>query len=275
MRVGHGSVVVAVALVAVLGAMVMALIVLVAVIVMGVVVTMLVIVIMAAAAARAMGMGMGVGMGMGMRFGMSMRMPVLVPMAVVLMTMVFVAMMVVPMIVAAIGVIVVIGAALGLERPRHLAHGAALAADHLGEGMVVLDIDRLGGELGRRMAAADMPGDAHQAQRVLGPDLDQVLGRGADQHQAAILELHRIAIVQGRGLVEVEQDFEPAIALERDAAAIAVLMVEGQGLDDPVLLDRGLADDGGGALHVTKPVACWIRGDRPIAIPPLRSPERR
>jgi hypothetical protein len=51
-------------------------------------------------------------------------------------------------------------------------------------------------------------------------------------------------------------------------------MVEGQGLDDPVLLDRGLADDGSGALHVTKPVACWIRGDRPIAVPPLRSPER-
>jgi hypothetical protein len=51
-------------------------------------------------------------------------------------------------------------------------------------------------------------------------------------------------------------------------------MVEGQGLDDPVLLDRGLADDGGGALHVTKPVACF-RGDRPIAVPPLRSPERR
>jgi hypothetical protein len=51
-------------------------------------------------------------------------------------------------------------------------------------------------------------------------------------------------------------------------------MVEGQGLDDPVLLDRGLADDGSGALHVTKPVACWIKGDRPIAVPPLRPPER-
>lgn len=146
-------------------------------------------------------------------------------------------------------VTVIIGAALGLERTFNHAHGAALAANHLGENMVVLDIDRVRRDLRRRVPVADMPGDTHQPQRVLGPDFEQALRSGLDQDQAAILELHRIAIIQNRRLVEIEQDLAPAIAFQGDAAAVAVLMVEGQGLNDLVLLDRGLADDGGGAQH--------------------------
>jgi hypothetical protein len=162
--------------------------------------------------------------------------------------------MLMPVMVMIVVVAVIIGAALGLERPLDLAHGAALAADHFGEHMVVLDIDRVGGDLGGRVAVADMPGDAHQPQRVLGANLQQALRRRLDQNEPAILQLDGIAIVQRGRLVEIEQDVEPAIALERDAAAIAVLMVERQRLDDLVLLDRGLASDGGGAQHDREPV---------------------
>lgn len=146
-------------------------------------------------------------------------------------------------------VTVIIGAALGLERTLDHAHGAALATDHLGEDMVVLDIDGVCRDFRRCVPVADMPGDAHQPQRVLGPHFEQALRSGPDQDQAAVFELHGIAIVQNRRLVEIEQDLAPAIALQRDAAAIAILMVERQGLNDLVLLDRGLADDGGGAQH--------------------------
>lgn len=283
--------VVLVALMAVLGAVVMAMVMLVAVVVM--------MMVMAAAAGRAIGvlmlvLAVAVGVGMGLALaGMGMAMAVIMFMLVFMMMveaatavgavgmlvpvcviMVLMPVMGVAMVMAAIGMIMVVGAALGLEGALDLAHRAALTADHLGQDMVVLDIDGVGGDLGRGVAIADMPGDAHQAQRVLSLDLDQLLRRSLDQDERAVLQLDGIAIVQGRRLVEVEQDLLPAIALERDAAAIAVLMVEGQGFDDPVLLDRGLADDGGGALHVAKPVACWIRGDRAIAVPPLRSPER-
>ena len=58
-------------------------------------------------------------------------------------------------------------------------------------------------------------------------------------------------IVRGQGcaMSEVEQNLPPTIALKRGTASVAAMMVEGKGLDDPVLLDRGLADDGDGALH--------------------------
>lgn len=187
---------------------------------------------------------MGVSLGVGVSMGM--------PMVVMVMMMVVVA--AAAGVVMRVGVAVIIGAALGLERPIHGAHRAALATDHLGQHMVVLDIDRVRRDLGRGVAVADMPGDAHQAQRVLGADLEQGLRRGLDQHEPAILQLHGVAIGERGRLVEIEQDVEPAIALERETAAIAILMVEGQRIDDAICPDRGLANDGGGAQHDDEPV---------------------
>lgn len=193
-----------------------------------------------------MGMSLGVGVTMDMGMGMGMPMVVMVMMMVVVAAAAGVVMRV--------GVAMIIGAALRLEGPRHRVHRAALAADHLRQHMVVLDIDRVRRDLGGGVAVADMPGDAHQAQRVLGADLEQGLRRGLDQHEPAILQLHGVAIGERGRLVEIEQDVEPAIALERETAAIAILMVEGQRIDDAICPDRGLANDGGGAQHDDEPV---------------------
>lgn len=251
--------IVLVTLVAVLMAM-MAVVVLVAVIVV-------VMVVMPAAAALAMRVMMRVGVGVGVLLVpmlvmlvlviVSMRMVVVaVPMV---MSMVSVAVMMVVAAAAGVamgviavvmaGMVMVIGAALGLERALDRRHRATLATDQLGEDMILLDIDRIGGDFRRRVAVADMPGEAHQPQRVLGADLEQALRRGLDLHEAAILQLHGVAIGEHGRLVEIEQNVEPAITLERDAAAVAVLMVERQRLDDLVGADGRLADDGGGAQH--------------------------
>jgi hypothetical protein len=101
--------------------------------------------------------------------------------------------------------IVVVGAALGLERALHERRGAALAAHHLGEHVVILNVDRIGGDLGRRVAVADVPGDPHQAERVLGPHLQQRLRRRLHLDEASVLELQRVAVVLCRRLVEIEQ----------------------------------------------------------------------
>ncbi|KFC64044.1 hypothetical protein FG93_05554 [Bosea sp. LC85] len=249
--------VVLVTLVRVLGAVMVAVVRLVIMIAMAVIVT--------TAAIRAMGVGV-------VRVIIALVLLVVMPMAMVVVSMIMAGVSV-PLVVMSVAMIVpaaagcvmrvimimtvcmvvvvtvIIGAALGLERTFDHAHGAALAANHLGEDMVVLDIDRVCRDLRRRVPVADMPGDTHQPQRVLGPHFEQALRSGLDQDEAAILELHRIAIVQDRRLVEIEQDLAAAIAFQGDAAAIAVLMVERQGLNDLVLLDRGLADDGGGAQH--------------------------
>ena len=224
---------------AVLGAMLVAVIMLV---IMVMVVVMAVIVSMVVPAAAGGTFGMRVVVTGVIVPGMFVAMPMIMGVSVVM------AVIVAGMVAVAV-VVMIIGAALGLERARHLDHGAALTADHLGQNMVVLDINRIGRDLGRGVPVADVPGDAHQAQRVLGADFQQVLGGGLDLDEAAILELDGIAVAQCGRLVQVEQDVEPAIALERQPAAIAVLVVERQRLDDLVRLDRGLANNGGGTQH--------------------------
>lgn len=196
--------------------------------------------IMPAAAGIAMRVSMGFRMAMGV-LAMGLRRGV----AMVMMRMA--AMVVARMI--AIGVVVVIGPALGLEWPVHGAHHAALAAHHLGQHMIVLDIDRVSRDLGRGVAVADVPGDAHQPQRVLGANLEQALRRRLDQHEPAVLQLDGVAVAERGGLVEIKQDAEAAIGRESEAAAVAVVMVECQRIDDAVWPDGGLANDGGGAKH--------------------------
>lgn len=220
---------------------VMAMVVLVAVVVM-------MVVIMAAAA------GGAVGVLMRMRVVVLMTMTMIMAvagmgMAMVVIMAVVVMMVAVVMVMTTIGVVMVMDFRLGLERPLDLAHRTALAANQFGQRRIMFDIDRVRRDLGRDMEATEMPGEARQPQRVLGRDRDKLLRRRLDQHERAVLELDGVAVVQRCRLVEVEQDLLPAIAPERGMASVAAMMVEGEGLDDPVLLDRGLADDGGGALH--------------------------
>jgi hypothetical protein len=155
----------------------------------------------------------------------------------------------VPVMTVVVAAIVLVGSALRLEGPHHRDGAAALAAHHLGEHVIVLDIDRLGGDFGRRVAVAHMVGDLEEPERVFGPDLEEPLRRGLHLNQAAVVELQRIPIGEDGGPVEVEQEFQSVVALERNPAAVAALMVEGDGIGDAVGLHGRFADDGRGAQH--------------------------
>jgi hypothetical protein len=178
--------------------------------------------------------------------GMIMR--VIVPMMPVIVVAVVVVVM--PVAVAVVvPAIVLVGAALRLEGAHHDGGRAALAAHHLGQHVVVLDVDRVRRHLGGGVPVADVVGHLQEPQRVLGAHLQQALGRGLHLHEAAVLELHGIAVVQHRGLVEIEQEIEAGIAPERDAAAVAALVIEGDGVGNPVRFHGGFAEDRGGAEH--------------------------
>jgi hypothetical protein len=140
-------------------------------------------------------------------------------------------------------------AALGLERARNRRDAAALAAGQLGEGGIVRHVDHIGVQLGGNMPPAEMPGEAHEPRQVFGADLQKLLRRGLHLHQAAVLELHRVAVVERRRLVEIELELETAMPPERHAAALTGCVVEPGRIGDPVGLDGGFADDGGGAQH--------------------------
>ncbi len=111
------------------------------------------------------------------------------------------------------------------------------------------DIEGALADLGRNVAVADMPGDLHQPHGIVRGDLDQPLRRGLDPDQPPVFQLHCVAVVEHRGAVEIEQEFQPALCLEGDAPPVAGFVVEGQGVGDALGLHGGAAKDGSGAEH--------------------------
>jgi hypothetical protein len=173
-------------------------------------------------------------------------------MGVMVMRLVIMGVVVMPvmmMVVPAGAVVVRLHLLLGAERALERARGAALAADQLGHHRVVEDVERLGRHLGLDMVAAELPGEAGQPERVPGRDREQGLRGGEDAHELAVLQAHRIAVLEGGLAVEVEPEGEAAPRRQLGAAARTGGVVEGDLVGDGVGAHGGFADDGGGALH--------------------------
>ncbi|CAI0344505.1 conserved hypothetical protein [Hyphomicrobiales bacterium] len=202
------------------------------------------IVIMAAAATLAMGVVMLV--------LVLMRMIVTMVLMIVVMTMVMtmvVVMMGVPA-AAIVAMSVVVDLRLGLERALDRRHRTALPAHQLGKSGIVGHIERLGRHFRRNVMAAEVPGKAHQPQRVFGTDFQQAFRRGLDLHKSPVLQLQRVAVVQRRRLVEGDREFQAAHGRHSDAVDPALTMAEAQRIDNALGTDGGLAKDGSGAKHI-------------------------
>jgi hypothetical protein len=175
---------------------------------------------------------------MGMRMGVAVAMALAVAMAVTVM-----------MVVMPVVVIADMDAALRLEGALDGSRGAALPAHEFGDSRVVLDVKGVVRDLHQAVLAAEVPGEAREAQGILGLHLQQRLGRGHDLDELAVLEPQGVTVVDGGFHVEVEQDVGPALGSQRSLTAAASLVVEGDRGDDAVRLHGGSADDGGDTGH--------------------------
>jgi hypothetical protein len=176
--------------------------------------------------------------------GVIVRVFVPVRMVVMMVRVIMAMMMIVPMV-----VIADMSAALRPEGTFHRGGGAALPAGQFGERRVVLDVERLARDFDQTVMAAEMPGEPHQAKRVLGLHLQEPLRCGLHLHQIAVFQPQGVAVVEGGLHVEVEQDLGAALAFQGSLAAVPRLVIQGHRVDDTVGLHGGLADDGGNAGH--------------------------
>jgi hypothetical protein len=145
--------------------------------------------------------------------------------------------------------VIMIGAALGLEGTRHGRHRASQATDHFGEHMIVFDIDCVRRDLSRCMTIADMPSGFQKPHWIFSFDFDQRLRCGFDENERAILELDRIAIIQGRGLFKIEQKRRALLARKRDASAMPPFMIKTHLINHFIGFDGGFAHNRSGPLH--------------------------
>lgn len=183
---------------------------------------------------------------------MIMRVLMLMGMTMVLVRMIVVMMLVAVVVVSMAMVMVVIAdmsAAFRLERALHRRHRAALPACQLCKSRIVLDIEGVVRDFCEPVVRAQMPGKAHEAQRIFRLHLQQTFRLRLHLYETAILQAKRIAVVDGGLHVEIQMDLGPALTPQMGMPTVSRRMVEGHRVDDTVGLHGGLADDGGDAGH--------------------------
>jgi hypothetical protein len=76
------------------------------------------------------------------------------------------------------------------------------------------------------MTISQMPGDPHQGGRVYAADFREFFGRGDDFDDAPVVQSQAVAGAQHHRLGQVKQKSKTAYASHRDAAPIAIVIVE-------------------------------------------------
>src|SRR5579871_1277766 len=145
-----------------------------------------------------------------------------------------------------------IGAAFRIERRLDLDHARSQPLHHRLDDMITPDAQRLGHDLGRQMAVAEMPGDPDQMMRITSLDLDQRLGGRDHLDQPAVLQHQRIAAAQRNRALEIEQESQSARAGHRHAPPVTVVEIEHHGVGRrlrPAMLPLDLR----GADHAFRP----------------------
>ena len=136
-----------------------------------------------------------------------------------------------------------------IERRLDRRHRGAETRRHLLQHVIAADAEPVADDLHVGVAVAEMPGEPHQRERRPRRDLDQRLGLPGHQHDAAVVEHDAVAVAQRHRLVEVEQELGAALALEHDAAAMAVAGIEHHAVDRGGGIPEAGPADGPAALH--------------------------
>lgn len=119
-----------------------------------------------------------------------------------------------------------IGTAFGIERRLDLDDARAQPLHHRLDDVIAANAQALRHDLRRQVAIAEMPGDPNQMQGIDAPDLDQRLGSRDHLDQTAVFEHQRIAATQRDGMLQVEQELQPARPGHRHPPPVPVVEIE-------------------------------------------------
>ena len=119
-----------------------------------------------------------------------------------------------------------IGAAFRIEGCFDFDDPCAQSFHHRLDDVIATDAQAPSRYLGRQMAVAEMPGDSNQVLRIVAANFRQRLRRRHDLDQPAIVEHQRIAAAQGRGMLQIEQELEPAGAGHRHPPPVPIVEIE-------------------------------------------------
>ena len=122
--------------------------------------------------------------------------------------------MIVAMMMAVCVTVVIVGAVLRIERRFERRQPRAEPAQHVLDYVVAPDPQPIADDLYIDVPVTDMPGEPRQLMRIRRRDLDERLRPADNPDDGAVVEDQAIAIVQGRGLRQIEQKARTALAAQ-------------------------------------------------------------
>ena len=123
--------------------------------------------------------------------------------------------------------------------------------------------------LRRQMAVAEMPCDSHQMLRIVAANFGQRLGCCHHFDQPVVIKHQRITAAQHDGVLQIEQEFQPARSGHRHPPPVAIVEIEhdsiGRRLGPAVLrANLGRADHADTIMQWSFSAVVAIIGHRPF-----------
>jgi hypothetical protein len=121
-----------------------------------------------------------------------------------------------------------VSATLGLERDPDPYKICSETKEHILDHVVRPNAKNLVLNFGRQMPISQVPGQAHQLDRMSVSDFDNILRRGLNLEPSAIFELQAISVGHSNRLGKVEQDILALIPSQANAASMSGVEIESE-----------------------------------------------
>jgi len=123
-------------------------------------------------------------------------------------------------------VMVAVRAAFGLKGCLTLHHRRSEAAKHVFDDVIRPNPKRVAADLGRHMTVAEMPRESRELTRLWMSDVDDRLGRRANDEPRPVIELHAVSIGHGNRGGQIEKHLVALIGDQTDAPAMPMVEIE-------------------------------------------------
>ena len=152
-------------------------------------------------------------------------------------------------VVITVAVVMIVGAALRIERRVDGRKPRAEATQHVFDHMVAADAQPLARDLHVDVTIADMPGEARQIVGAGRGDFDERLRAADHTDDCPVVQHEAVAVAERGGLRKVEQKFGAVLAVQHHAAAMALMGIELNRVDGFCLIPMSGGFDVARVLH--------------------------
>ena len=150
-------------------------------------------------------------------------------------------------------VAVTVGAVLGIEGRVDWRKAGPQTMQHFFDHVVAAYAQPVADDFHVDMPVANVPGQPGERVGIGRGDFDQRFRPPDDPHDGAIVQHEAVAVMQRRGTRQVEQKPGAALAAQDDAAAMAIMGIEGDLVDRACAIPVSGGDDFTRMFHDRKP----------------------